>query len=128
MGKYDLKMVIVIDKSLRMRKGKICAQAAHAAMLFLRDGYSGPDKNELHLTQIENSWFLSTMAKIVVGCDSLEELQQIASNAKAAGLTAKFVTDAGATEFGGIPTVTCLGIGPDKSDKIDKITGHLKLL
>jgi len=25
------------------------------------------------------------------------------------------------------PTFTCLAIGPDKAEKIDKITGHLKL-
>jgi len=37
------------------------------------------------------------------------------------------VQDAGHTE---LPesTITCLGIGPDEDEKIDKITGEFKLL
>ena len=44
-----------------------------------------------------------------------------------AGLTVSLITDAGATEFGGVPTNTCLAIGPHQAEKIDKITSHLKL-
>tara|TARA_Y100000310_G_C20530244_1_gene738066 strand:- start:128 stop:259 length:132 start_codon:yes stop_codon:yes gene_type:complete len=32
------------------------------------------------------------------------------------------ITDAGNTEFGGIPTNTAVAVGPAKSDEIDKIT------
>jgi PTH2 family peptidyl-tRNA hydrolase len=38
------------------------------------------------------------------------------------------IIDSGKTEFGGVPTKTCLAIGPDYSEKIDKVTGNLKLL
>lgn len=38
------------------------------------------------------------------------------------------ITDCGKTEFGGTPTVTCLGIGPYLSEELDKITGNLPLL
>ena len=38
------------------------------------------------------------------------------------------ITDAGLTEFHGVPTKTCLGIGPWESEEIDKITGELSLL
>jgi len=38
------------------------------------------------------------------------------------------ITDNGKTEFGGIPTKTCLALGPDLSEKIDEVTGDLKLL
>lgn len=34
----------------------------------------------------------------------------------------------GKTEFHGVPTRTCLAIGPDDSEKIDAITGQLQLL
>lgn len=36
--------------------------------------------------------------------------------------------DAGLTEFKGIPTKTCIAIGPADSNEINKISGHLKLL
>jgi peptidyl-tRNA hydrolase len=29
--------------------------------------------------------------------------------------------------FNGVPTKTCIGIGPNESEEIDKVTGHLKL-
>ncbi len=44
------------------------------------------------------------------------------------GLVCSLIIDAGLTEFGGVPTRTCIAIGPNWSDEIDEITGHLKLL
>ena len=38
------------------------------------------------------------------------------------------ITDAGLTEFHGVPTNTCLGIGPYEAEEIDKFTGNLPLL
>ena len=38
------------------------------------------------------------------------------------------ITDAGLTEFHGVPTNTCLGIGPYIAEEIDKFTGNLPLL
>ena len=37
------------------------------------------------------------------------------------------IIDLGKTEFNGEPTKTCLAIGPNKTELIDSITGHLKL-
>ena len=38
------------------------------------------------------------------------------------------ITDNGTTEFNGIPTKTCLALGPDKAEILDKVSGHFKLL
>jgi PTH2 family peptidyl-tRNA hydrolase len=38
------------------------------------------------------------------------------------------IVDKGLTVFKGIPTKTCLAIGPHYPEKIDIITGHLPLL
>jgi len=54
-----------------------------------------------------------------------EELLEIYERARESGLTVELITDSGRTEFKE-PTRTCLGIGPDDPEKIDKITGHLK--
>lgn len=48
--------------------------------------------------------------------------------AKDAGLIVSLIIDAGLTEFGGVPTNTCIAIGPSWEDDVNKITGHLKLL
>ncbi|MGK4455994.1 peptidyl-tRNA hydrolase [Klebsiella pneumoniae] len=47
--------------------------------------------------------------------------------AQEADLTVSLITDSGLTEFNGVPTNTCLAIGPHKASKIDAITGHLPL-
>jgi PTH2 family peptidyl-tRNA hydrolase len=36
--------------------------------------------------------------------------------------------DSGRTEFHGVLTPTCCAVGPDFSERVDPITGHLKLL
>jgi PTH2 family peptidyl-tRNA hydrolase len=48
----------------------------------------------------------------------------VASRARPAGLDAR---DGGLTEFGGVPTRTCLGIGPDYDEHIDPVTADLEL-
>jgi PTH2 family peptidyl-tRNA hydrolase len=65
--------------------------------------------------------------KICVRVDSLEEFHAIAEAARQAGLETHVIKDSGMTEFKE-PTYTAIGIGPDSDEKIDKITGHLKLL
>jgi len=72
-------------------------------------------------------WLNGIFTKIVVGCNSEEELLELHEKAKKTNLPVSLVIDAGRTEFKE-PTKTCIAIGPAESEKIDKITGHLKLL
>ena len=122
----ELKQIIVIRTDLRnteghkIRTGKLIAQGAHAAMLFLLNKKA----NDIKIS----SWISDGMTKICVGVDSEDKLIEIFEDAKKANLIVELVTDKGLTEFGGVPTKTCLAIGPDDADEINKITGHLKLL
>ena len=60
--------------------------------------------------------------------DSEEELLAVVRVAQEVGVLAHLVVDAGRTEFHGVPTPTCCAVGPDVPERIDPITGHLKLL
>lgn len=127
----DTKMVIVIRKDLNMRKGKMAAQAAHAAMKFLIDRSESERSDELHVTlsPVEVDWlFNAAFAKIVVGVDSEEELRDLILKARLADVEVNPITDSGRTEFNGVPTMTCAAFGPDECEVLDKVTGHLKLL
>ena len=119
MGVYDYKQIIVMRKDLGMRKGKMIAQGAHASMAaYLKDPQSLDVLN----------WLAGSFAKIAVSVDSEEELLEVYKNAKEAGIITSLITDSGVTEFGGVPTNTCIAVGPAHKNKLEKITGHLKLL
>jgi peptidyl-tRNA hydrolase, PTH2 family len=126
------KQVIVIRRDLRMRRGKEIAQGAHAATAWLADRVlksMGPNGSVDHLalSPAERAWLESSFRKVTVKVNSEEELMAVYHQALEAGLAVHLVTDRGLTEFGGVPTRTCLAVGPDYDDRIDHITGHLEL-
>ena len=115
----QIKMVFVVNSSLKMNVGKVAAQVAHAAIdLFQVSNVKQTNKNLV--------WQQTGQTKIVlVGTDE-HELQILENLAKVAGLLTTIISDAGKTEVApGSQTV--LGIF-GVADEIDKITGHLKLL
>ena len=120
----ELKQVIVMRNDLSMRRGKQISQACHASIGFLSDIVL----NGRLLTPEQKIWLKEGMTKICVRVDSEEELLDINQKAISAGLLVHLITDAGLTEFHGIPTKTCLSIGPNLTSAIDCITGQLKLL
>ena len=132
-----VKQVIVIRKDLGMRRGKEIAQGAHAAMAFLSNrlvcrydalGWAPEFCGAApRLSKAEQEWLLGNFRKITARVDSAEELAEVVRTAREAGLVVEVITDSGLTEFGGVPTVTCAAIGPEYDEKIDPVTGHLKL-
>jgi PTH2 family peptidyl-tRNA hydrolase len=72
-------------------------------------------------------WLEQGQAKVVVRVDSLEEMQTVATNARAAGIPTYIVRDAGRTQVEpGSQTV--LAVGPAPVALLDTVTKHLKLL
>ena len=104
-------------EDLKLGKGKMAAQASHASV----EAVLKSDKGMVH------DWQTEGMKKIVLKVKDEKELVELMQKAKDEGLVASLITDAGRTE---IPagTKTCAGIGPDDEEKIDKITGHLKMI
>ncbi len=111
------KQVIVIRSDLKLSKGKIAVQCAHAC-------YSA---SQLVDKKILKHWENEGKKKIVLQTASLKELIDLKIRAEKIKLPVALISDAGRTELKP-GTVTCLGIGPDREEKIDKITGSLKLL
>lgn len=126
------KQVIVIRRDLRMRRGKEIAQGAHASMAWLAERVltrmtPAGSVADVQLSEAERAWLTSSFRKVTVKVGSEQELLAVYEKALEAGLVAHLVTDRGLTEFGGVPTRTCLGIGPDYDDLIDPVTGDLEL-
>ena len=120
--KGERKQVIVLRKDLGMRKGKMVAQGAHASLgAILQDGKLKKHKDI-------DAWLEGRFTKICVSVDSEEELLEIYQAARQAKIVCSLITDAGLTEFDGVPTKTAVAVGPGIPSEVDKITGDLKLL
>ena len=123
------KQVIVMRKDLNMRKGKLVAQGAHASMGAIL-GQMKKDGNTLVLDLNDDRiapWVTGRFKKICVYVNSEAELLDIYNTAQEAGLICSLIKDAGLTEFNGVATLTAVGVGPDREDKIDAVTKHLPL-
>lgn len=114
------KMVIVARKDLELSKGKLAAQAGHAAVecVLKAQKYAKTDLA---------SWLDAGQMKAVLKVPNEADLVALKQVAERAGLTTALIKDAGHTE---IPagTITVLGIGPARASDLDRVTGHLSLL
>ncbi len=95
------KQAIVVRKDLKLKKGKLAVQVAHASVL-------AADKSS-----VKKEWEKEGQKKVVLECQNLQELISLYQKAIAANLPVALVIDAGLTQ---IPkgTKTCIGIGPEK--------------
>ena len=126
----DVKQVIVVRKDLNMRKGKMCAQVAHASMKFLIDNNETERGDEVivKLSPAEAMWLTGSFTKVVVSVDSEDALNDLILKAELMDITVHPIVDNGRTEFNGVPTLTCAAFGPCAASELDEITGNLKLL
>jgi PTH2 family peptidyl-tRNA hydrolase len=121
----NVKQVIVIRKDLKMRRGKEIAQGSHASVKWLAKRVENGKVPRFSAS--EQEWLKGSFAKICLQVNSEHELIELWEEAKDAGLTVEDIVDSGTTEFHDTPTFTCIAIGPNISEEIDKVTGHLKL-
>lgn len=112
-----MKQVILVRNDLKMPKGKLATQCSHASVEAVLKS---------NKTKVLN-WQLSGSKKVTLKVESLKELKEYMNKAKSSNLKTALIKDAGRTFFKK-PTITCLAIGPDKEESIDKITSKLKML
>jgi peptidyl-tRNA hydrolase, PTH2 family len=114
---FRYKQCLIIRNDVKMSCGKRCAQAAHASI----GAFENADKT------LRKAWQSEGQKKVVLKADDERTLFELKVIAERAGISASLIQDAGMTE---IPpgTITALGLGPAKSEDLDKITGSLSLL
>lgn len=117
---FEFTQNLLMRVDLEMSKGKLCGQAAHAAV-------SAAEVARKRNFDWWKTWMDEGQRKIVLKVKSLEELLKFKDQADRIGLPAAVVQDRGLTE---LPpgTITCLGIGPAPTSMIDKLTHGLALL
>ena len=111
------KQVIIVRKDLNWSKGKLAIHVAHASCLSMLK----TDK------RIVDLWMREGAKKVLLKVENLKELKNIEKNLKKNKISYCLISDMGKTQLKK-GTITALGIGPLEEEKIDKITGNLKLL
>lgn len=112
-----MKQVVIVNESLKLPRGKLAAQVAHASVA----GFLAARPRD------RQAWLEEGMPKVVLAVsDELEVIQQY-QRALAANLPAQLIKDAGKTVITA-GTITCASIGPAGDSEVDQITGHLKLV
>lgn len=117
---FEYKMCIVIRTDLGMSVGKMIAQACHAAVEASEEA-----KRVNHSAW--RRWRDEGAKKVALEAEGEDELNELVERAETLDIVAVTIEDRGLTE---VPpgTVTALGLGPDLSSRLDKVTGSLPLL
>jgi PTH2 family peptidyl-tRNA hydrolase len=116
-SKNEIKFVIVVRKDLDMSCGKIAAQVGHACSTVVYN----------NIDTVYNWINYGNQRKSVLKVKTESELINIIKKARELRILTTAIRDAGKTQVDP-NTLTCCGFGPDNSNKLDKLTGHLKLL
>ncbi len=112
-----MKQMIIVRTDLKMSKGKLAVQASHAAVAAAQKA----DK------KIISSWTRGGQKKVAVKVKTEKELLSLQDKCRKLKINHYLVCDAGLTELKP-GTATALAIGPDKEEKVNKVTGSLPLL
>ena len=103
-----------------MGTGKLASQACHACL-------AASEESKRHNPKLWNIWYEEGTKKVILKVNSLEELLDIRDKATRLHITNALIVDRGLTQIQP-NTPTALGIGPEKTEVVDKLSKHLKLL
>jgi peptidyl-tRNA hydrolase, PTH2 family len=112
-----MKQALLVRHDLKLPKGKMAAQVAHASV----------DATLKSEEKMVKKWRKQGMAKIVLKVKDEDELIQLFQTAKEKGVVASLITDAGKTVVAP-GTKTAVALGPDEDKEIDALVGHLALV
>jgi peptidyl-tRNA hydrolase len=124
------KQIILMRSDIKMGPGKMISQGAHASLAALLSiSKWESDSVNIPLDANTKEWLITDFTKIVLKCDSEDDICHLVDLAKSKGLPAAIIIDNGQTVFNGVHTLTCGAIGPAPRAAIDDLMqSRLKLL
>jgi len=133
----NLKQVILIRRDLRLKRALVASLAARASAAFFIDNDVSDhgDQMIVPLSSLEATWLSGPATRIVLGVSSEDALNRILMRAQTAGISTHSIEgrppNASVLDEKGDDVeqqLMCASLGPDESDRLDEITGNLKLI
>ena len=118
--KFIHKQALVVRLDLKMGRGKIAVQCAHAAI-------GAANETRSKRPEWWSQWIDEGQAKIALKVPDLMSIKELIVEARTRRIPYYVVEDRGLTQ---VPpgSITCLGLGPAPAELIDPLTGNLPLL
>ena len=114
----SIKMCVLVRDDLKMSKGKVLAQVSHTIVDATVKAYTQ--------TQLFFKWRADGEKIVILKVPNEKTLMYIMNIAQRKGVNCGYTVDAGLTEV--LPGTKTVGfVGPNFEDKVDKLTGQLKL-
>ena len=111
-------MCILVREDLKMSKGKVLAQVSHTIVDATVKAYTQ--------THLFFKWRADGEKIVILKVPNEKTLMYIMNIAERKGVNCGYTVDAGLTEV--LPGTKTVGfVGPDRDEKVDKLTGQLKL-
>ena len=121
---FHYKQCIAVRGDLEMSAGKMAVQVAHASVgVILKDE---PSYRVEESSKAIINWQEEGGRKIVLRVNTEQDIRDLELQCNENNIPCYVVTDFGLTELDP-ETVTCIGMGPCRNERMDRITGRLKL-
>jgi peptidyl-tRNA hydrolase len=123
----DLKQAIIIRKDLNLNKRDLASTVARASLKFIVENNEAERGNQLlvSLSSEEQAWLTGSFSQDILGVTNRDQLDEILFRAEIMGIEAYPVFVPNGSEN---PDVTCIAIGPDEPDVINRLIHSLKPL
>jgi len=127
--KNEIKQIILLRRDMRLRRAESAALASKASMAFVLEGDESDQSGSVKviLTGIEAEWFLGCSTRIILGVSSEEAMRKILLKAELQGVSTYEITGSSSGKVDEGIQLIAAALGPDESDKLDLITGNLRL-
>ena len=114
----SFKMCVLVRDDLKMSKGKVLAQVSHTIVDATVKAYTQ--------SQLFFKWRADGEKIVILKVPDEKTLMYIMNISERKGVNCGYTVDAGLTEV--LPGTKTVGfVGPNFEDKVDKLTGQLKL-
>lgn len=127
--KREIKQIILLRRDMKLRRAEAAALASKASMAFILEGDESDQSGSVKVTLsgIEAEWMLGTSTRIILGVSSEETMRKLLLKAEFQGVSTYEITGSSSGKVDEGIQLIAAALGPDDSDKLDLITGNLKL-